>query len=166
MLDIIALIFYARYLGRKTVAKGYSKGRGVGIAVGFWLGLEILFVVLGVLLVSSIDVDIEEGCSPFLALLFVAAGIGLAILISHLIIRGMPIQRDKVLSKIRSRDGTVDEQCAWVMELAALGSEILPQLLELYEREMQWPSSERFRAAVVKAIEKVGGREYLTRVNM
>lgn len=164
MLDIIALIFYARHLGRKTLAKGYSRGRGVGIAVGLWLGLELLGLALGTFAVGGADVNINEGYTPWLFLLFAAAGIGLAILISSLIVRGMAVQKDKILARIRSRDGTEEEQCAWVLGLAELGPETLPQLLEFYEQEMHWPRSERLRSALLRAIEKAGGREYLTRV--
>lgn len=72
MFDINGLVFYARYLGRKTLSKGHSRGLGIGLAVGPWLGFELLFAVPGVFLA----VEMDAGTMLVLLIALLGAGVG------------------------------------------------------------------------------------------
>lgn len=153
MLELIGLFFYARYLGRKTLSKGYSKGRGIGIAVGFWLGLELLAGTIGASIALSSGFD---GSSLIIASLpFALSGIGLAILASWFLVKRMPVRKDEILARLNSRAGSEDDFCLYVKGLSELGSSILPLLEDLHDRELNWPRSERFRQSLSDAISKL-----------
>lgn len=153
MLELIGLFFFARYLGRRTFSKGFSKGRGIGIAVGFWLGLELLAGFIG----SSIALasGYNESSLIIVTLPFAVAGIGISILISLLLIRALPVRKDEIIERLNSRVGTDDDWCLYVKGISSLGLQSLPVLEEFHERELNWPRSDRFRQALSDAITKL-----------
>ncbi|MBD3286070.1 hypothetical protein GF359_06145 [candidate division WOR-3 bacterium] len=156
-MDIIGLIFWAMYMGRKTQAKGYTKGKGAGIAVGFWLGLEIGLALAGLFIALAADAE-EAIC---IAVPFGLIGIGLGMLFSWFVVKRMPVKKQQVLAFLRSKQGSDKERRDALLALAELGHEALPDLVQLYQHELEWPTFKGYHDAIVEAVVKAGGREYL-----
>lgn len=50
MVDIILLIFLARYIGKLALKKGLKKWNWIGLTVMAWLSAEMIGIVLGAML--------------------------------------------------------------------------------------------------------------------
>ena len=54
MIELIALIFITREIGRLAVQKGLRHGKWKFVCIGFWFALEFVGVIAG-LLIFSVD---------------------------------------------------------------------------------------------------------------
>lgn len=73
----------------------------------------------------------------------------------------MKVRKEKVIAFLRSKHGPFKERCEKVKALTEVGTEILPFFSQLYEQELEWPTTPEYRFVLEQALFKLGGAEYL-----
>ena len=56
LLDIIALIFITRYVGKLAIQKGLKPGSWKAYTIFSWFGIQIIGLIAGILLLNSRDI--------------------------------------------------------------------------------------------------------------